>query len=53
MNLIVTRRKADPFKRGGMNFDDYNYSMFNKFLLIDPDRDEDDPEAIDLGDFKP
>ena len=53
MDLIITRRKADPFKRGGMNFDDYNYSMYNKFLLVDPDRDEDDPEVIDLGDFKP
>lgn len=50
---LIRRRKIEPFKRGVMNFDDYNYSMYNKFLLIDPDRDEDDPDKIDLGDFKP
>lgn len=36
-----------------MAFDDYNYSMYNKFLLIDPDRDEDDPDKVDLGEFMP
>jgi len=36
-----------------MHFDDYNYKLYNKFLLIDPDRDEDDPKALCLGDFKP
>jgi hypothetical protein len=36
-----------------MNFDDYNYSMYNKFIMIDPNRDENDPKAIDLGGFVP
>jgi len=49
----MKRRKIEPFKRGVMAFDDYNYSMYNKFLLIDPDRDEDDPDKVDLGDFMP
>ena len=34
-----------------MFFDDFNYKQYNKFLLVDPDRDENDP--IDLGDFVP
>ena len=36
-----------------MHFDDYNYTLYNKFLLVDPDRDEDDPNVLDLGEFKP
>jgi len=24
----------DPFKRGVMKFDDYNYSVFNKYVLV-------------------
>jgi len=36
-----------------MYFDDYNYKQYNKFLLIDPDRDENDEDALDLGDFIP
>lgn len=24
-----------PFKRGVMRFDDYNYNMYNKYILID------------------
>ena len=28
--------RTNKFKRGGMTLDDYNYSNFNKFILIDP-----------------
>ena len=50
---IQLRQEVEPFKRGSMNFDDYNYKQYNKFLLIDPDRDENDKDALDLGDFGP
>ena len=36
-----------------MNFDDYNYNMYNKFILIDPDQNENDPNAVGLGEFQP
>jgi hypothetical protein len=36
-----------------MNFDDYNYDQFNKFILVDPNRDETAEDAVDLGGFVP
>lgn len=27
--------KYAPFKRGVMRFEDYNYNMYNKYILID------------------
>ena len=36
-----------------MSFDDYNYDQFNKYILIDPNRDETAPDAVDLGKFVP
>ena len=33
---------ADAFQRGSMIFDDYNYDSYNKYILIDPERDETD-----------
>ena len=29
--------------RGAMSFEDYNYDQFNKFILIDPTRNEEEP----------
>ena len=34
-------------------FDDYNYESFNKYILIDPNRDETEEYKIDLGKFVP
>ena len=38
----------EPFKRGAMAFEDYNYHQMNKYILIDPDFKEEayvsDPE---------
>lgn len=34
-------------------FDDYNYESFNKYILIDPNRDETEEDKIDLGNFVP
>ena len=28
----------DPFKRGVMRFEDYNYNIYNKYILIDTDK---------------
>jgi hypothetical protein len=42
-----------PFQRGAMSFDDYNYDQFNKYILVDPNRDETSPEKVDLGRFVP
>ena len=39
--------------RGSMAFDDYNYDVFNKYILIDPERDEQDENKVDLGGFVP
>lgn len=39
--------------RGSMTFDDYNYDVFNKYILIDPERDEQDENKVDLGGFVP
>lgn len=36
-----------------MGFDDFNYDLYNKYILIDPERDENDPSSIDLGGFIP
>ena len=36
-----------------MNFDDYNYDLYNKYILIDPERDETEEDKVDLGDFVP
>ena len=47
------RQRIEPFKRGSMTFDDYNYDLYNKYILIDPNRGEDDQEEVDLGDFVP
>ena len=27
--------KKDPFKRGVMRFEDYNYNMYNKYILVE------------------
>jgi len=31
-------QKTNPFMRGVMKFEDYNYDMYNKFILIDPNK---------------
>ena len=36
-----------------MGFDDFDYDLYNKYILIDPERDENDPASIDLGGFVP
>ena len=36
-----------------MGFDDFNYDLYNKYILIDPERDENDPNSVDLGGFVP
>ena len=30
------------FKRGIMHFEDYNYEMFNKYVLIDPAKENEE-----------
>ena len=42
-SAALARQKLEPFKRGAMSFEDYNYDHFNKFILIDPTRTEEDP----------
>jgi hypothetical protein len=36
-----------------MIFDDFNYESFNKYILVDPNRDETDDNKVPLGDFVP
>ena len=47
------KQKINSFQRGSMNFDDYNYDLYNKYILIDPERDENDDKKVDLGSFVP
>ena len=53
MQKALAMQAEDPFKRGSMGFDDFNYDLYNKYILIDPERDENDPSSIDLGGFVP
>lgn len=41
---ITARRKKEAFKRGSMMFEDYNYGLYNKYILIDPEHIESDDE---------
>jgi hypothetical protein len=34
--VAVERQRIEPFKRGAMAFEDYNYEQYNKYILIDP-----------------
>ena len=49
---------ADKFRRGAMHFEDYNYELYNKYVLIDPNKgiadeqleeDEEQPKEKMLG----
>mmetsp|Transcript_34166 Transcript_34166/g.52438 ORF Transcript_34166/g.52438 Transcript_34166/m.52438 type:complete len:180 (+) Transcript_34166:450-989(+) len=35
--IIAEKQKTDVFQRGAMCFEDYNYDMYNKYILIDQD----------------
>ena len=50
---LLNQQKVYSFQRGSMNFDDYNYDLYNKYILIDPERDENDENKVDLGSFVP
>ena len=50
MRSLLDRSKRSVAKRHIMK---YNYDIYNKFLLIDPNRDENDPDKVDLGEFVP
>ena len=30
--------QENPFKRGSMKFDDYNYEMYNPYILVEEDK---------------
>lgn len=36
--LLIDRQEKNVFKRGVMNFEDYNYDCYNKYILIDPNK---------------
>jgi hypothetical protein len=42
---ILEQQQKDYFRRGVMHFEDYNYAMYNRHLLINPDIDEYDDSA--------
>jgi len=31
--------KTNKFARGAMMFEDYNYNMFNKYVLVNPNKE--------------
>jgi len=34
-------------------FEDYNYDLYNKYILVDPSRYDGQTDLVDLGDFVP
>ena len=52
-NKAVDRQKIEPFKRGSMVFEDYNYEMYNKYILVDPEFNESDSNLPMPGGFVP
>ena len=36
--VLIDRQYKNVFKRGVMNFEDYNYDCYNKYILIDPNK---------------
>jgi len=34
--------KTNKFARGAMHFEDYNYNMFNKYVLVNPNKEYSD-----------
>lgn len=41
-NRVMDRQKEEPFKRGVMCFDDFNYDLYNQYILVDPNYNEED-----------
>jgi hypothetical protein len=52
-NRIIERQKVEPFKRGVMSFDDYNYDLYNQYILVDPNFNENDDNPPLPKGFKP
>jgi len=50
---VLARQRVEPFKRGVMMFEDYNYDQFNKYILVDPNRAEGEPHMPLPGGFEP
>lgn len=40
-----SKQTQNVFKRGIMNFEDYNYDMYNKHILVDPNKVDKTPRA--------
>jgi hypothetical protein len=36
----MERQRIVPFQRGAMTFEDYNYDLFNKWVLVNPKDEE-------------
>jgi hypothetical protein len=49
MEQAIMIQQANKFKRGAMHFEDYNYELYNKYVLIDPNK-IDEPEDVVLSD---
>ena len=43
-------QQAGKFRRGAMHFEDYNYELYNKYVLIDPAKQEYCEDPSDAGD---
>lgn len=40
------RQRDSSFKRGAMQFEDFNYQMYNPYILIEKESDEDTEEIL-------
>ena len=43
------KKTQTSFKRGVMDFEDFNYSLYNQYILVEKKSDESDNEDINLA----
>lgn len=47
----IAKQNEEAFQRGAMQFEDFNYENFNKYIFIDPDRTEQPAEEQQEEEF--
>ena len=44
---MLKQQSTNPFQRGAMHFEDFNYDLYNKFILIDPNKGTEESFSLD------
>ena len=50
---IQEQYQSHAFQRGAMMFEDFNYGLYNKYIFIDPNREEGGEHTPLPGGFEP